>query len=180
MNFLISLLLGMLPEVLYFTLFLIFAKNIKEKRIKLFLLLALGYILLIMICRYQLLFYVAYIIYSYLVLKSLYNSHIIDLFVYSLSFCYIITIAYIFYLLFFDNYVLYYITARIFLFLPFIFKSKFNILYKKYLSLWNYKKENKIKSLTLRNYSLLLVNITIIFLDFLVILALIDFNKLGG
>lgn len=175
-NFVISLILGMLPEVLYFTLFLIFTKDLKDKRLKLFLLLVAGYIVLIMLCRYQLIFYLAYIVYTYLVLKKLYKSHITDLFVYSVAFSYLMLIGFIFKLLLFDNYVLYYVIDRIFLFLPFIFKDKFNLLYEKYKSLWNRKKDNKIKSLTIRNSSVLFINVMIILINILTILALMDFT----
>lgn len=63
MIYIISMLLGMIPEVLYFTLAIIYTKNIKTKRIKLFLLIALSYILCIMIIKYELLFYVLFIFY---------------------------------------------------------------------------------------------------------------------
>ena len=62
MNFIISLLLGMLPEVIYITAMTSYLEGIKAKRIRLFLLNCLGYIVLIMICRFELIFYIAYII----------------------------------------------------------------------------------------------------------------------
>lgn len=96
LNFLISIILGLIPEVLYFTLFIIYAKDIKRKRLKLFALLSLGYILLIMLCRFQFLFYLAYIVYSYLILKLLYRSQIIGLFMFSFSYMYLVIIAYLF------------------------------------------------------------------------------------
>lgn len=165
MNFIISLLLGMLPEVLYLTLFLIFCKNIKQKRLKLFGLLALGYILLIMICRYQLIFYLTYIVYSYLVLKLLYKAHILDLFVCSIGLSYMTIISIIGYAILGSNYVIYYLVARILLYMIFIFKNKLNILYNLYVKCWNKNSNMKIKSITLRNISLLILNLLIIILN---------------
>lgn len=177
-NFLVSIVLGLLPEVLYFSLFLIYTKNIKEKKLKLFILLAIGYILLIMICRYQLLFYIGYIIYSYVILKLLYKSHIIDFFICSIGLTYMTAVSFILFILVGKNYVIYYIIARIVLFLIFIFKNKFNDLYILYRKLWNRNDESKIKSLTLRNASLILFNLFIISLSSIIIIAMDYFNSI--
>lgn len=174
-NFILSLILGMIPEVLYFTLFLKFTKDIDKHIVKLFVLLAIGYVALIMICRYQFLFYIMYIIYSYLVLKVLYKSEIIDIFVYSIAFSYLMIVGYTFKLLLFNNYVLYYLVVRVFMFLPFIFKNKFNQLYILYRKLWNIRKGNKIKSLTIRNSSLIFVNSMISTIYVLIVFVLNDF-----
>ena len=130
-NFIVSILLGLIPEVLYFTLFLVYCKNLKEKRLKLFGLLALGYIALIMICRYQFIFYIAYVIYSYLVLKWLYKAHILDLFVCSIGLGYMTIVAFVDYMVLGANYLVYYIVARICLCLPLLILSyKLNIFYR--------------------------------------------------
>ena len=178
-SFIPSLFCGMFPDVLYFTLFIIYTKNIKEKRLLLFVLLALGYIVLIMLCRFQFMFYLAYIIYSYLVLKKLYNSHIIDLFVYSVAFSYLMLIGFILKILLLDNfnYAIYYVVTRVVLFLPFIFRNKFNLIYEKYRSLWNRKEGNKIKSLTIRNSSVLFINVMIILINILTMAALVDISR---
>lgn len=134
---LISLLLGMIPDVLYFMLFIIYAKNIKEHKLKLFIMLAIGYILLIMICRYQYIFYIAFVLYIYLIIKWLYKSQINDLFIIILAFMYLTIIGYIFYVLIHD-YTIYYIVDRILLFLPLIvFKNKIRNVYLSYSKMWN-------------------------------------------
>ena len=176
-NFLVSIVLGLLPEVLYFSLFLIYTKNIKEKKLKLFMLLAIGYILLIMICRYQFIFYLAYVVYSYFVLKYLYKSQITDFFICSIGLTYMTIIAYVGYQILGFNYVLYYIVARISLFSIFTFKKHFNKLYLTYRSLWNRNDNAKIKSLTIRNCSLLFINICIILLNAFVMMCIVDSLK---
>ena len=176
-NFIISLLLGMFPEVLYFTMFIVLCKDIKGKRIKLFLLLALGYILLIMLCRYQFIFYVAYIIYSYLVLKFLYKAHISDIFVCSVGLGYMTISAFVGSLFMEFNYMLSYLISRIILFSIFILKGKFNKTYSSYLNLWNRGDNKKIKSITLRNISLVLLNLVIVLFNICAILCTIDSLK---
>lgn len=175
LNFIVSLFLGMIPEVAYFTLFLIFTKNLNCKRLKLLLLLAIGYVVLIMICRYKLLFYVAYIVYSYLVLKELYNSHISDIFTVSVASSYLTLISFTSFKLF-DNYIISYIINRLLLFIPLILVGpNINKMYKKYLSLWNRHEKGPIKSITLRNISLVFVNIFIVLLNMLIMLAMFDY-----
>ena len=65
MYYTIGIILGLIPEVLYFTLFLVYTKHIKEKRIKLFLLIALAYTLTIFIKQYILLYYLAFMSFSF-------------------------------------------------------------------------------------------------------------------
>lgn len=175
-NFIISLFLGMFPDILYLTLFISFAKNLKEKRIKLFILLAIGYILLIMICQYQFLFYIVYIIYAFLILKLLYKSNICDFFLCSVALFYMTIISYVGYMLLSWNYALYYIVERLVVYSIFIFKNKFNLVYNKYLGLWNRHENRKIKSITLRNSSLLFINSFIIILD-LIIMYIVSIIK---
>lgn len=174
-NFIVSLIFGMLPEVLYVTLSIIFVKDIKKDRLKLFGLLILGYILLIMICRYQLLFYLGYIVYVYIVLKVLYKSKIIDLFVVSVISAYLTLMSFISFKLI-DNYVFACILNRALLFIPIcLLNYRLNDVYNMYWILWDRREGNKIKSITVRNMSLTLTNIFIVLLNIAVILSLIDY-----
>lgn len=174
-NFIVSLIFGMLPEVLYVTLSIIFVKDIKNTRLKLFGLLILGYVLLIMICRYQLLFYLGYIVYVYIVLKKLYKSKVIDLFVVSVISAYLTLMSFISFKLI-DNYVFACIINRALLFIPIcLLNYRLNDVYNMYWILWDRREGNKIKSITIRNMSLTLTNIFIVLLNIAVILSLIDY-----
>ena len=171
-NVIMSLLLGMIPEVLYFTLLLTNTKNLKDKKLKLFLLIMVSYILCIMLVRHQALYYVIFIILIYLSLKVLYKerTQIIDIFIINVSFIYIGLISTICFAFVNNNYAIYYVMLilnRILLFIPFIFKDKFNLFYKKYCSLWNRNDKIKrpIKSITLRNISLIALNTFIFICD---------------
>ena len=165
---LMSVLLGMLPEVLYFTLFLKYTKNLQEKIVKLGLLIGLAYILCMFVQRYQVVYYILFIALVYSILKLLYKNkaQIIDVFVIGIASVYITFISTFCYIIVNNNLILYYLMAfisKICLFIPFIFKNKFNKIYKQYCSLWNrnYNQTNKIKSITLRNISLIILNILV-------------------
>ncbi len=170
---LLSILLGLIPEVLYFTLFITYTKNIKEKRLKLFLLLSVIYFLCMLIQMYKLAYYISFIVLFYIILKLLYKqkTQIIDIFVIAFAFFYVSMISYIFFLIILkndmNNYYLFYVLDRILLFIPFIFKNKLNIIYKNYCRLWNRndKEKRPIKSITLRNISLIGINFIIIFMN---------------
>lgn len=180
MNFIISLLFGMLPEVLFLTWFIVCFRNIKEKKLKLFISLMLGYVALIMICRYQLLFYIAYIIYSYIIVKSIYKAHIIDLFVISFGYAYLTLIS-IGCFKIINNYWIAFVVNRVILFAPLLFKTTISKLYKMYKNLWNINKDAKIKSITVRNISLVMVNIMIFIMNVVMVITINYYTStIGG
>ena len=110
-NILLTILLGMIPETLFFTLFLTYTKNLKNKRIKLFLLISLAYVLCVILMKYNVLFYILFVIGIYLSLKILYKNkiQIIDIFIISIGFIYICTISFVFSKFINNNYYNYYI-----------------------------------------------------------------------
>lgn len=180
---LLTIFVGMLPEIIYFTKFMEYAKNIKEHRIKFFLLMTLAYVLCILVSKYKILYYVAFVFIAYLVMKITYKNkaQIIDIFVFSICLMYLTLISFICSLFIKEDMSNYYIMLsinRITLIIPFIFKNKFNILYNKYKSLWNRNDKIKrpIKSITLRNVSLILLN-SFIFITNLAIISIINSIK---
>ena len=183
MYYSLSVLLGLFPEVLYFTLFLIYTKNLKEKRLKLFFLITIAYTFCILIPQIQILFYILLIALIYGSLKLLYKNktQIIDIFIISLSYLWLAILSVIS-LLFLNkegySFYILYIISRILLFAPFIFRKKFNPAYKKYCKFWNRNDAEKrpIKSITLRNISLILLNGFIFFLN-ITIINIINFYK---
>ncbi len=170
----ISIILGLLPEVLFFTLFLSYTKNIKEKRLRLGILISVAYVLCMFIQRYEIIYYVGFITLVYLILKLLYRkkTQIIDIFIISLAFMYIaLTSALCFYFVKsdFSNYYVMLIIQKILMFVIFIFRNKFNSIYNKYCKFWNRNDEEKrpIKSITLRNVSLITLNFLIFIVNVL-------------
>lgn len=167
-NFLLNISLGMLPEVLYFTVFIIYVKDIKEKRGWLFLSILISYVTCVMVLRYTLLFYFAFIFMMSGFLKMLYKESvdIIDVLVVAISTVYLTvvsTISYIFIKNDNSNYWLFYIIARVLLFLQFVFKKQYNKLYKKVRCYWNRNREREqgIKSISVRNISVMIIVILI-------------------
>lgn len=74
MNILIVV-LGQLPEAIFFALFIILAKNIKKKRLLFTGLMCLEYVLIMMLFQYNWLFHIIYTIMTFLTLKVLYKEN---------------------------------------------------------------------------------------------------------
>lgn len=159
--------LGMLPEVIFFVVFLTTCKNINKKRIKLLLLNILNYIGVGALTTYSIYSYVFLIIFQFIIMKILYKEEVeyIDVFLISISHIYIFIIAIACYKLI-SNYYIAFIIDRILLFLPLLFKNKLTYLYQQYIKLWNRNENNKIRSISLRNISLIGLNIFLFLSDF--------------
>lgn len=174
MNIILSIFLGMLPEVIYFYLFFIYVKNIKEKRIKLFLGILISYLLCIFLAPYEIFYYVIFIVFLYATLKILYlkEIQIIDVFIVMYGISYLALLSLLIYFAYdFKSYVVCYIINRILLFSIFIFRKHFNKLYIKYCKYWNRNDNIKrpIKSITLRNVSLIILNCIIFIINMICI-----------
>lgn len=165
--FLISILLGAIPDVLYYYLYITKIKEVKAKRIILFVLMFLNYIVFNMILRYNLYLYLLYDVMMFMFIKLLYKSEINDFFlVLFIDIYYIFLSSSCFFLI--PNYAIALLASKIFMFLPLIYKNKIINLYKSYCKMWNRNDNAKypIKSLTLRNISLVSLNAIVIILDF--------------
>lgn len=153
-------------EVLFLVISMCYAKGIKEKRILFYTLVLASSVIFLMVVRYELWGYIAFIASSFFIMRVLYKSNIADLFVFITHFIWI-TITSFISLIITRNIVISYIIQRILLFgLLFICKNKMSKWYKNYCKLWDYTYENQGKSITLRNISLIIVNIFILFLNF--------------
>ena len=183
MYYSISILLGLVPEVLFLTLFLSYTKNLKDKRIMLFLCISISYFISMLIQQYKIIFYVLFIFLLYASLKIVYRkkTQIIDLFVASIPFMWISILSYLCFILLKDdmsNYYTLYIIDRIVLFIPLIFNKHYNKYYKIYCKMWNRNDNEKrpIKSITLRNISLIIINFAIVLMN-LYAISIINFIK---
>lgn len=74
MYYVVSILLGLIPEVLFIVLFLTSAKQLKEKRIRLFFIISIFYFLSMLIQQYKTIYYVLFIFLLYLSLKIVYGK----------------------------------------------------------------------------------------------------------
>lgn len=176
-NFIISLICCAIPDSLYITLFIIKTKDIKNRIIPLYLSILVGYILFIMLLRFNLMLYLCYIVHIYVTLKILYKVKIPDIFIIIASYVYLILCNVIGALFMPIAYNLGLIINKVVLFMIFIFSNKLNKVYINYLKNWNRHNGGKIKSITLRNISLFSTNIMLIILDVCMLLAVIYFFK---
>ena len=161
-NFIVSLLLGMLPDVFYYFIYIKQIKEIKNKKFLFFALLFLNYILCIILIQHQFYLYIIQDIIIYLIMKKIYKAQINDMFLIIFLETYMLVLSLISFNLI-NNYVLSFVIYRILLFLPLLFKDRIIEYYKIYTKLWNrHSIPNKIKSITLRNISLVALNIMII------------------
>lgn len=163
MELLISLILGILPEALYYYLYIKNIKEIKTKKLILFVSIFIIHVLSMFLLRHNFYMYILYDIALYLLIKVMFKSKINDFFLIIFLEVYYYLISCICFFLI-NNYILAFIINRILMFMPLLFKNKLIKLYRDYKMMWN-RNDNKnypIKSLTLRNISLITTNILII------------------
>lgn len=157
---LLSILIGVLPDILYFYFYIKEIKNIKTKKVLFFVLLFAIFFITNMF--YTLYTYLLFDILLYLLIHKLYKAKITDFFIVVMLDLYLVCCSLFGYFVF-DNYIVGMIIYRILLFLPLLFKGKLRNLYQSYCSLWNrHNKTNKIKSITIRNIVLVILNIMIV------------------
>lgn len=164
--------LAQLPEPVYFSLFLIIGKNIKERRLLLIGIMAIQYFLLACIFQYNVWFQLIYTFMSFVNLKVLYKekAQITDIFLFGVASIVLVLISLFTYstaMVTYKNYYVSLIINRILLFgLLFLFKDNIRNKYKRFCSLWNrHKKPNKIRSLTVRNISIIAFNLMFWFIN---------------
>ena len=172
----LELLLGQIPEAIFFALFMIYAKNLKEKRVLFILLMIAEYLLAKHTFTYSWLFHISYMIIIFITLKYLYKekSQITDIFLIIYSYVimlFLSLVSYIPILIFINNFFVSLIINRILMILFLIlFKDKLIILQNFLKKKWNRKKDNKgIKSTTVRCINLVIFNLFFYLINILMI-----------
>ncbi len=172
MNEILMIFLEKVCEALYFSLFIIYGKKLKEKRILFTIIMIFEYLLLTNVFCYCLWMHVLYFIMTYINLKVLYKekSQITDIFLMAVASIVLLIINALVYFAFYftyNNYLIAIITCRIILFLFLIlFKNKLGNLYTRFYSVWNrHSDKTKIRSLTLRNISIIIFNLMFYFIN---------------
>lgn len=147
---LINIILCALPESLYFCLFIIVTKKLKTKRILLFTLMFLEYVILMITVPYNTWFHILYTFMTFVILKILYKEKAIitDIFVFGLSSLIMIIVSVVSYMsimTLFNNYTIAYIIQRILLFVVlFLLRNKLKNADNLTYMLYKYKfKENR-------------------------------------
>ena len=159
-------------EAIYFSLFLIIGKGLKNKRILLTFIMIAEYLLLKQFIHFNVAFQFIYTFMSFINLKVLYKdkAQITDVFLFMVASIILIissVLCYVLVLFTIKNLVFTVILNRIVIFTFLYFcKDIIREKYKNFYSLWNrHNKPNKMKSLTLRNISIISFNVMFWFIN---------------
>jgi hypothetical protein len=162
----LEILLGQLPEPIYFALFMIYTKNLKEKRVLFTIFMIIEYFLLKSFIKYNIWFQILYTFITYIILKILYKekAQITDIFTFGIASLILMFSCIIIYLIIWktiNNFIIYAVLNRLFLILfLFLTRKKLNKIQNIYKKLWNRSKNNnKIKSATFRSLNVIIFNI---------------------
>lgn len=173
MENLILVILEKVLEAVYFALFLIYGKKLEKKRLLFMILMVAEYLLLTSFIYYNVMFQLLYIFLSYVILKVLYRekAQITDIFLMAVASIILIAFsAFTFLTAYYtyNNYLISLIINRILIFgFIFIFGNKINNVYKMFYQSWNrHSNPKKIKSLTLRNISIIIFNLMFVLINF--------------
>lgn len=140
---------GKILEAIYFSLFLIIGKKLKEKRILFALIMIFEYLMLTSFIKYNVAFQFCYTFMTYLTLKVLYKekAQITDIFLFAAASIILIIISvftYLTALATYKNYFISLIINRILIFgFLYIFRKQIRNLYVKFYSLWNRRHKSK-------------------------------------
>lgn len=167
-----QLLLGQIPEAIYFALFMMLVKNIKEKRILFIVLMILEYVFLKYFLVYNIWFQVMYFVLSFMIMKMLYKDkiQITDIFTLGIASIILVITSVIPYVIIYftiHNMLIYVILNRIIIFtLLFVFRYKLQNINKLYYKLWNRNnKPKKMKTTTFRALNLVIFNISFVIIN---------------
>lgn len=160
-------------EPVYFSLFLIIGKNIKNKRLLLIGIMIIQYVLLMRVFPFNIWFQFIYTFITFVNLKVLYKekAQVTDIFLFMIaSIILIITSALTYGIVYFtlrDKIWLQLINRTMIFLILFIFKDKIRNGYSNFCSLWNrHNNPKKIRSLTLRNISIIVFNLMFCLINF--------------
>lgn len=175
----LELLLGLLPEALYFSLFMIFTKKIKNKIIPFISLMVVEYILLFTFLRNTVFSHVLFFITTYCMLKTFYKEkcQITDVFTLSIASLIMIISSMILYFIIWktiNSYIVYVILHRVVLFIILmLLKNKLPKLQLLYNALWNKSEtKKKMKSTTFRSLNLVIFNIVFYIINLGILFAM--------
>ena len=163
----LEILIGQIPEAIYFSLFMIFAKNLKSKRILFTALMVAEYLLLKQFINFNIWFQVIYTFMTFVILKVLYKekAQVTDIFTFAIGSVVLMIISIVSYFIVWKTVNIYYFALAlnrilIILFLILTYNKLYKIqnLYKKF---WNRndKIKKKMKSTTFRALNLVIFNI---------------------
>lgn len=174
----LELLLGQVPEAIYFALFMIFTKEIKTKRLTFIVLMVIEYILLLQTLVFNSWFQILYTLLTFITMKVLYKetTQITDIFTFGIASLVLMLISVMTFMVLRE----YTITAVIFnrlLMFGFLLvcRKKLPAIQKLYKKLWNRNDKNKtrMKSTTFRSINVVIFNLMFYIINLGMMYALI-------
>lgn len=174
----LEILIGQIPEAIYFALFLIFTKQLKEKRILFTIVMILEYLLAMNISKFSINAHVFYTLLVFITLKVIYKdkAQITDVFTFGISSIVLIGISAISFVLCMPNTLLVIIMSRIILFtIVFLLRNKLMKIQELYKKLWNRNNngKTKMKSTTFRSLNVVVFNFMFYIINLGMIYALL-------
>lgn len=175
MQEILLLFLEQVCEAIFFSVFLILGKKLKEKRLLFTAIMIFEYLALKCVLKYNIWFQLIYTFMSFINLKVLYKekAQITDIFLFAAASIILIILGILCGLpkiMFNIEYIYLLIINRILMFLVlYIFRNHISKIYVKIFKNWNRNNNNKIRSLTLRNISIIFFNIMFYVLNLMLI-----------
>lgn len=173
-----ELFLGQVPEAMYFALFLILTKNLKNKRLLFIIVMVIEYILSMNIEMFSTWSHVIYTMLVFITLKVLYKekAQITDVFTFGISSLILIVSSAISFAIFMPNTMLVIVVSRALLFIfLLLFNKKLPKIQNLYKKLWNRndKVKTKMKSTTFRSLNVVIFNLMFYVINLGMIYALL-------
>ena len=177
----LQLLLGQIPEAIYFVLFMIFTKRLDKKQILFTVLMIIEYILLFNFTPVTIWSHVLYFVITYIILKILYHekSQITDIFTLGIASILLMIISGICYLIIsitIKDIIICTILAKILLFISlYLLLNKLPKIQNMYKKFWNRndKIPKPMKSTTFRCINLILFNVMFFIINGYIIIYLV-------
>ena len=165
----LEIILGQIPEAVYFVVFMILVKGLKSRRFIFIISMIIEYLLVLNVLPYSIWSYVLYFILSFLLLKILYKdkSNVTDVFTIGIASIGLIITSVVSYFITLGNMISCAIVNRIILFVMlYVFRYKLCHINKLYNRLWNRGKHSyKIKSTTFRALNLVIFNLSFVIIN---------------
>lgn len=160
----LELLLGQIPEAIYFALFMIFTKEIKSKRITFIVLMIIEYLLAKYSNVFSLNFHILYTIMTFITMKVLYKekTQITDIFTFDIASISLMIISILTFVILRQYTIVAVLFNRILMFgFLLTFRNKLPSIQRMYMIFWNRnnKTKNKMKSATFRSINVVVFNL---------------------
>lgn len=165
----LEIILGQVPEAMYFAVFMILVKGLKTRRFTFIISMIIEYLLILNVLPYSIWSYVLYFILSFLLLKILYKdkSNVTDIFTMGIASIGLVITSALSYFITLGNMIRCTIVNRIILFVMlYVFRHKLCHINKLYNRLWNRGKHSyKMKSTTFRALNLVIFNLSFVIIN---------------